>query len=71
MFKRTEVLTLVAHLIITLALLILYGVTLIMDRPDTTLQNALLLALGFWFGSIGGSKIKEALTGKRKDDNSL
>lgn len=67
MLQRSEVVTLLAHLVITLALFALYGVTIVMDRPEPTLQNAILIAIGFWFGAAGGAKLKDALA-KRKDD---
>lgn len=69
MLQRSEVLTIMAHLIITLAIFALYGYTYAIGKPDTTLQNLLLIAGGFWFGAMGGTKIKDAIAAKRKDDN--
>lgn len=66
MLQRTEVLTLLAHLIVTISLIALYGMTIILDKPEPTLQNALLIAIGFWFGAAGGVKVKDAIS-KRKD----
>ncbi len=53
MFQRTEVLTIMAHLLITLAVILSYGYTVAIGKPDTTLQNLLLLCGGFWFGAMG------------------
>ena len=61
MFQRTEVLTIMAHLLITLTVLVLYGYTVAIGKPDTTLQNLLLIIGGFWFGAMGGQKVKEAI----------
>lgn len=65
MFARLEVLTIMAHLVVTLGLLALYGVTTLSGHPDPTLQNGLLLAIGFWFGAAGGVK---AAVKRRKPD---
>lgn len=55
---RTEVLTVMAHLIITLTIVAIYGYTVAIGKPDTTLQNLLLIIGGFWFGAMGLTKSK-------------
>lgn len=53
MFKRVEVLTLMAHLLITLALIGGYLYTLIaLNAPDETLKLAIMTILGYWFGAV-------------------
>lgn len=47
---KMEVITVVAHLIITIMIVLGYVLTLVMGHSDVTLQNVLLLAAGFWFG---------------------
>lgn len=59
---RTEVLTIMAHLVITLTIVGIYGYTVAIGKPDTTLQNLLLIIGGFWFGAMGLTK------GKKQDD---
>lgn len=67
MLQRTEVLTILAHLLISLAVLILYGYTVAIGKPDTTLQNLLLIIGGWWFGAMGKSKVTDIMN-KRKSD---
>lgn len=67
MFKRMEVLTLMAHLIISLFVLGGYLFTVAIGQPDTTLQNLALIIGGYWFGAVGGTKVKDVLQ-KRKED---
>lgn len=58
-FKNTEVLTIVSHLLITLGILVGYIVVFLLSgEPDVTLQNLLLLAGGFWFGLSAKAKSK-------------
>ncbi|CAM2914947.1 hypothetical protein [Erysipelothrix tonsillarum] len=56
-FKNTEVLTIVSHLLITVGILIGYIVVFLLSgESDVTLQNLLLLAGGFWFGLSAKAK---------------
>lgn len=48
-----EVLTIMAHLLISLSVLFGYLYTVIKGTPDTTLQNLLLIIGGYWFGAMG------------------
>ena len=56
------VLVLMSHLIITLAIIGIYGYTLVTGHGDETLKTALMLILGYWFGAMGANTIK------KKDD---
>jgi uncharacterized membrane protein YfcA len=59
---RMGVLVLMSHLIITLAIIGIYGYTLFTGHGDETLKTALMLILGYWFGAMGANTIK------KKDD---
>ncbi len=37
--------------ILTMFLLVAYTLTVVIGKPDTTLQNCLFSAIGFWFGA--------------------
>lgn len=52
------VLVLMAHLVITLAMLGLYGVFAYYGKPVTTIENMLLVIVGYWFGAIGTNAIR-------------
>jgi hypothetical protein len=52
-----EVLRLMSHLLITLSIIIGYVVLVyIKGEHDATLQGALLVAVGYWFGAVGLNK---------------
>ena len=60
-FKQVDkmgVLILVAHLIITLAILSVYALFAYMGKPLTTIENMLLVIVGYWFGTMGGNAIR-------------
>lgn len=50
---RMGVLILMAHLVITLAILALYGIFAYLGKPITTIENMLLVIVGYWFGAMG------------------
>jgi hypothetical protein len=58
------VVVLLAHLVITLAVLTIYAVGSIQGHADETLKTLLFAIVGYWFGAIG----KDQLT-KKKDSN--
>jgi TctA family transporter len=58
------VVVLLAHLVITLAVLAIYAVGSIQGHADETLKTLLFVIIGYWFGAIG----KDQLT-KKKDNN--
>jgi hypothetical protein len=55
---RMGVLMLMTHLVITLAVILVYGYTLYMGKPDETMKTVLTLAMGYWFGSMGMNAIR-------------
>lgn len=59
---RMGVVVLLAHLTITLAVLIIYAIGSIQGHGDETLKTLLFVIMGYWFGAIG----KDQLT-KKKD----
>lgn len=60
MFKvdRMGVLILMSHLIITLALITLYGIFAYLGKEVSTIEMILLVVVGYWFGSIGSNTIR-------------
>lgn len=57
MLKNLEVLKLMSHLLITLAIIGGYLYSLIvLNAPDETLKIAIFTILGYWFGAIGMNK---------------
>ena len=67
---RLEVLALMAHLVVTLGILGLYGFSLFSGHPDTTLQNLLLIIGGYWFGVVGNAlnKGKDSSKGGKENE---
>lgn len=55
---RMGVLVLMAHLIITLAIIGLYGYSLHSGKPVTSIENILLVIIGYWFGSMGTNALR-------------
>lgn len=51
---------LVAHLVITLAILGVYAFSLVNGHPDETSKALLFSIVGYWFGAIGFDKIKQS-----------
>lgn len=43
------------HLIITVLVIIIYGVALLLDKETETLKNIILIIMGYWFRSIDKS----------------
>lgn len=60
---RMGVMILVAHLIITLAILVLYGIFAYIGQPLTTVENMLLIIVGYWFGAMGKNSLRPNETG--------
>jgi hypothetical protein len=55
MFKNLDglgVLALSAHLLVTLAIMVLYGITALSGHADETLKYILFAAAGYWFGAV-------------------
>lgn len=66
MLKNMEVLKLMAHLLITLVLILGYVILVyVKGYSDETLKGAILLAIGYWFGAVRMNN-----TGKKSDSGS-
>jgi hypothetical protein len=61
---RMGVFVLMAHLIITLAIIAIYAFTVASGHGDETLKTVLTVIIGYWFGSMGAT----ALRSKNKDE---
>ena len=46
---NTEKLHIIAHLIVTMAITVLYFFT---GKDDPTMQSIMLMIIGYWFGSV-------------------
>lgn len=55
---KMGVLVLVAHLIITLAMLVIYTIFAVNGHQVTTIENMLLVIVGYWFGAMGTNAIR-------------
>lgn len=55
---RMGVLVLMSHLIVTLAIIAVYVVFAYMGKPLTTIENMLLVIIGYWFGAMGTNAIR-------------
>lgn len=66
---ETEVLLIMAHLLITVTLLGSYVFLRVSGYDDTTLENLLLIVGGYWFGAVGGQQMKKNLQEKRQKDS--
>lgn len=64
---RLEVMYIMAHLVITLCLLLLYGVLAWKGHQDEILQSLLLIMGGYWFGAMGADKFKKPTTPTPED----
>ena len=56
---RMGVLVLTAHLIITLAMLTLYGLFVYLGKEVVTIENMLLVIVGYWFGAMGATSLRK------------
>lgn len=65
MGDNTGVLLIVAHLIITLMVLLMYGLCLYSGYTDETLKTVLTVIIGYWFGAMGKDMISKS---KDKDE---
>lgn len=55
---KMGVLVLVAHLVITLAMLVIYTIFATSGHQVTTIENMLLVIVGYWFGAMGTNAIR-------------
>ncbi len=59
---RMGVLLLMSHLIITLAFVVIYAITIFTGQADDTLRTILTVIVGYWFGALGNDAIKKRVT---------
>jgi len=57
--NREGVFIITSHLIITLAVILVYFYTLFTGVGDETLKTVLTVIIGYWFGSMGVTSIKK------------
>ena len=50
---RMEVVYVIAHLVITLAIIAGYLYTVVIGEANNTLEVALIAIIGYWFGAVG------------------
>lgn len=55
---KMGVLVLLSHLIVTLAIIAVYVVFAYLGKPLTTIENMLLVIVGYWFGAMGTNAIR-------------
>lgn len=58
----------VAHLIITIAVIAAYIYTVAIGQPSETLKMAIVVIIGFWFGATGDKVRKQVLEAEKKKD---
>lgn len=58
--QRMGVYILVSHLIITLAVIVLYGLSMFSGKDTSVLEGLLFVVFGYWFGSITKDSLKSA-----------
>jgi hypothetical protein len=59
---KMGVLILMAHLVITLAVIAAYLITLWMGKPDEALKVSIPMIIGYWFGAMGANALKKSTT---------
>lgn len=68
---KMGVYVLLAHLIITLTIIIVYAYTIFTGKGDVTLQTILTVIIGYWFGSMGTSAIRPNATTQIQQANKV
>lgn len=56
---KMGVLVLMSHLVVTLAIIVVYVLFAHMGKPLTTIENMLLVIIGYWFGAMGTNTIRK------------
>lgn len=64
---KMGVLILMAHLIITLAVIAAYLITLYLGKPDEALKIAIPVIIGYWFGAMGSNTLGKRTEEKTKE----
>lgn len=57
-----------AHFILSVVVLLLYGISILTGHTDDTLRNVLMIVFGYWFGAVGGAKVRDVLNSKKSKD---
>lgn len=65
LIDKMGVYILMAHLLITLAIIIVYAYTLYSGSGDDTLKTILTVIVGYWFGSVGMDSIRKPKEGNK------
>lgn len=55
---KMGVVVIMAHLVITITVIVAYLITLWMGKPDDVFKIAIPVIIGYWFGAMGGAKIR-------------
>jgi predicted RND superfamily exporter protein len=56
---KMGVVVLMSHLTVTLAILAVYALFAYLGKPLTTIENMLLIIVGWWFGAISKESLKK------------
>jgi carbon starvation protein CstA len=56
---KMGVVVLMAHLIITLAVIAAYLITLWIGKPDDIFKVAIPVIIGYWFGAMGATSLRK------------
>jgi tetrahydromethanopterin S-methyltransferase subunit E len=67
-FDGMGVLVIVAHLIITITVIVAYLITLYLGKPDDVFKIAIPVIIGYWFGAMGSNTIRGNKKETKKED---
>jgi carbon starvation protein CstA len=57
---KMGVIVLMAHLVITMAVIAAYLITLWLGKPDDTFKIAIPVIIGYWFGAMGATSLRKS-----------
>jgi carbon starvation protein CstA len=57
---KMGVIVLMAHLVITLAVIAAYLITLWIGKPDDIFKVAIPVIIGYWFGAMGATSLRKS-----------
>ena len=58
--QRMGVYILVSHLLITMSIIVLYGLMMFLEKDTTVIEGLLFAIIGYWFGAITKDSLKSA-----------
>ena len=58
--QRMGVYILVSHLLITMSIIVLYGLMMFLEKDTTVIEGLLFAIVGYWFGAISKDSLKSA-----------